>query len=211
MKRLLTVIICLFLFLCACATSDINDNTPTPEPSPTASVTEDARQSPVPIPTGEYEPPADIDLNTKFILTDAQQELFDKYSKDFNFDISVFRDAAPIDVAQVFIECGLHGFWEGEYNLYYFESRTVSKADYKTESEENTAASDIRDRRFFADIMYPFLKDGKFVDTGDDSGYIEFVSIDSNYVDLYEVNAKMNLKKIDGIWMINQNNPFEVL
>ena len=211
MKKQLICAVCLFLLLSACGKTEINETAPTPipEPSPTAAILEDVHQAPVETPTGDWEPPFVLKIDSKFTLTDVQQELFDRYSKDFNFDISIFKDASPIDIAHVFIECGIHGFWEGEYNLFYFDKNTVSKAEYKAESEQDLEANDLRNRRAFADILYPFLKEGTFVDAGDDSGYIEFVSIDSDYVNVYETKAKMNLKKVDGIWMINQNNPFE--
>ncbi|MDR2649530.1 MAG: hypothetical protein LBB94_07425 [Clostridiales bacterium] len=200
---------CLLLFLCACGGNVNTDITPTVTTTASALAEDDVRQDPVAFPSGEYENPFG-DAGTRFTLTAAQQALFDSYSKDFNFDISLFKDASPVDVAQVFVECGIEGLWEGEYNLYYFETRRVAKADYKADFEKDLSTLDIRTRRDQANLVFPYLKDGVFVEESDGSGYIEFESMEqtSDYETLYKVKTKMNLKKVDGVWKIDQNNMF---
>ena len=210
MKKYLLLAACLFLFLCACGVTEPPVETPTPAPTPT--VEEDVHQEEIIWPTGEYDNPFG-DVGTRFTLTETQQKLFDKYSENFNFDISVFKGAAPVDVAQVFIECGINGLWEGEYNLFYFETRQVRKVDFKAEFDRDASAVDIRTRRDYANLLMSGLKDGKFVDDGGGYGHIEFKSYDmtSDYEGIYEAAAKLNLKQVDGIWMINQNNMLEYI
>jgi len=210
MKKFLILMGCLAIFLCGCG----GNVKPTPSPTPTVTTIAESEihQTPVIIPTGPYDNPyAPLGVKTKFTLTDAQQKLFNAYSKDFNFDISIFKGVAPIDVAQVFVECGLEGLWEGEYNLYYFDTRKVAKAQYKAESEQDTATNDIRTRRDQADITLSKLKDGKFVDEGNSSGYIEFDSykLTADYSGVVAIKQRLHMKQVNDIWMIDQNRMFE--
>ena len=211
MKRYVILIGCLFIFLTACGSG--KKPVPTPSPSPTvADISDIPHQEPVQTPEGEYEnpfPPIE-GKETVFTLNETQQALFDKYSKDYNFDISVFKGAAPMDVAHVYIECGIEGLWEGEYNLFYFESARLSKASFKAENDQDLATRDIRSRRDYANILLGTLKDGEFVDTGDESGYIRFETYEntSDYESLVAVKSRMYFKKVDGIWMIDQNRMF---
>ncbi|MDR1539390.1 MAG: hypothetical protein LBU32_15605 [Clostridiales bacterium] len=211
------------LVLAACAAIAIfpacggQDNPP--EPSPTDSgpqilPTEEApvEQEEIIIPTGEYEsiyPPSE----TKFTLTQEQTRLFEEYRKDNVFDISVFKDASPVDVAQVFIECGLNGLWLGEYNLWHFATSTLNKESFKAENEKDYNAHDIRSRREMADIVFANLKDGVFEETEDNKGHITFNSIDPSDGTLNtKVRINFNLRRnSDGIWMIEYDNPYEYL
>jgi hypothetical protein len=199
----------LFLSACGGNGNDLPPEATTSSAPETPIAEDDVHQEPVVFPTGEYENPFG-DTRTRFTLTDSQQALFNSYSKDFNFDISLFKGASAIDVAQVFIECGIEGLWEGEYNLYYFKSRQVAKADFKAEFEKDLTTLDIRTRRDQANIVFPNLKDGTFVDAGDGSGYIEFDSVEqtADYENLYTVKMRMNFIKVDDIWQIDQNNMF---
>ena len=198
MKRFLFLIGFLVMLLSACAGSAKN-------PPP--------HQEPVPWPTGPWDNPFPQikGQETKFTLTDTQQALFDAYSKDFNFDISLLKGVSPMDVAHVFIECGIEGYWEGEYNLFYFDTKTVAKEEYKSEYEQDIATRDLRSRRAYADILLPFLKDGTFIDDGNGSGHIEFNSYENtaDYEGLAAVKSKMHFKQVNGIWMIDQNNMFD--
>jgi len=200
---------CLAFFLSACGGA-LGPPPPVSTSSPTAPPTEEVHQEAVVFPTGDYDNPIP-DIGTKFTLTAAQQALFDTYSKDFNFDISVFKGAAPVDVAQVYIECGNEGLWEGEYNLFYLGAAKITKAQYKAGDEQDLSTRDIRTRRDYANLVFPMLNDGKFTDNGDGSGYIEFDSVEStsDYQDIVNVKAKMNLQQVNGIWLINYNKIFE--
>ena len=210
MKKLVILTAGLFLLLSGCGGNINPMPTVPPTAPPTASANDDPHQEPVVFPTGDYDK-IFPDLGTKFTLTDKQQSLFDTYSKNFNFDVSVFKGADPIDVAQVFIECGCEGLWEGEYNLYYFAAKKVSKAQYKAEFDSDMNTRDIRTRRDYANILFDKMKDGKFIDEGDDSGYVEFDSIEntSDYSNIVTVKMKLNMKQVNGIWMIDQNKWFE--
>jgi len=199
-KRFLLLIGCLSILLSACGSNILQNQSPPPH------------QEAVVWPTGDYVNPfPQVEgKQTKFTLTDAQQALFDAYSKNFSFDISVFKGAAPIDVAQVFIECGIEGYWEGEYNLFYFSDKKVTKVSYKAEYDKDVATRDLRTRRDFADIMMPYLKDGEFIKEGADSGYIRFASYEntSDFTGLVTVVYRTYLKQINGIWMMDQNRLF---
>ena len=212
MKRFIVLTGCLIVFLSACGGNPGPIPTPPAAVTPTAAATdEDVHQEPVVFPTGPYDNlfPQPEGQNTVFTLTDTQQALFDAYSKNFNFDISIFKNTDPIDIAQVFIECGIEGLWEGEYNMCV--NWPISKAEYRDEALADVAANDIRTRRDKANYVFPYLKDGTFVDGGNGLGYIEFNSYDSssNYSTVYAVKAKLHLQQVNGIWMIDQTNFFE--
>ena len=231
MKRLLILTGCLIVFLTACGSHNNHPAwTPILATSTTAALTasgadtdtttaaaaadtEDVHQQPVVFPTGPYDnpfPPVD-GKDTKFTLTDTQQSLFDTYTKNFNFDTSIFKGANPVDVAQVFIECGNEGLWEGEYNLFYFDARTLSKAQFKAEDDHDLLTQDIRTRRDYANVMLPYLNDGTFVDEGGGAGYIEFNSYENtpDYTGVVNVKSKLNMQQVNGIWLVDQNRMFE--
>jgi hypothetical protein len=169
----------------------------------------DPHQEAVVWPTGSYEPVFGDNITSKFTLTDAQQQLYDTYTKDFNFDISIFKDATPVDTACVFISCGINGLWEGEYNLYYDPE---SKESYKKENDTDLATRDLRSRGDMANIVFPNLKDGKFTDNGDNTGYIEFSSVSpDDYEKQTPIQMRMNLTKSNDIWMVNFNDTYEYL
>ena len=226
MKKFL-VLTCLFLFLTACGGNSGAQPSPEPtdysqqdnnETAEAPNQDEDANQEPprqqvVVFPTGEFEDPftAFVDPDNLFELTEEQQALFDEYSRDFNFDISVFRGVDPIDVAQVFFECGINGLWEGEYYLYYFEYDPVSKEELYAEFMHDLATQDIRLRRSVANASFPNLNDGTFVDLGDGTGYIEFLSVDQDVLHVYEAMLRLFMRQIDDVWMINQTRFLEVV
>ena len=215
MKKTILSAACILFFLCACNGTNNPDITPTPtvDITPTHAVSTidetEVKQEIVIFPSGPIDPDPFPDIGLAFSLTDTQQALYDKYTKDFNFDISVFAGAHPINAAQVFIECGINGLWEGEYYLLYFDAKHISKAEYKKINDDDLATRDIRTRRGFANYMFSSLKDGTFIEKGDGSGYIEFNSVESDHIDVYEVTLRMNLNQVDGIWKINYHNPFE--
>jgi len=214
MKRFL-VLACLFLFLTACggsANPNPTDTLPYQDGNPDTqqgvnSAQEPLAQQDVVFPTGEFDDPFEtfIDPDNLFELTDEQQALFDEYSRDFNFDISVFQGVDPVDVAQVFIECGINGLWEGEYNLFYFEFNPLSKEEFFIAFEHDMSTTDLRTRRSMANVSFRNLNDGTFVDLGDGSGYIEFHSVDSDMVNVFEATLRLNMRLVDDVWMINQS------
>jgi len=219
MKKFL-VLACLFLFFTACGSGNAETQ---PSPDPTEYSQQNENEPPVPtnhedeepqeppsqqevvFPTDEFEDPFEgfIDPDNLFELTSEQQALFDEYTRDFNFDISIFRGVDPIDVAHVFIECGINGLWEGEYYLYYFESEPLTKQELYDEFEHDMRTEDIRTRRSVANITFPNLNDGTFVDLGDGFGYIEFLSVDSDMVNVFEATLRLNMRLVDDVWMIN--------
>ena len=186
----------LFLFFTACG----GNEEPIPEP------TTGPRQEEVVFPTGEFEDhfEAFVDPDNLFELTNEQKVLFDEYSRDFNFDISIFQGVDPIDVAHVFIECGINGLWEGEYYLFYFEFDSITKENFHNAFEHDLATQDIRTRRSVANISFPNLNDGTFVDLGNGSGYIEFLSVDAEFGSAhYEAMLRLFMRHVDDVWMIN--------
>jgi len=206
------VIACLFLFLTACG------GNADPSPEPTDYVLQDddetaetphqgeVGQQEVVFPTGEFDDPFEpfVDPDNLFELTDEQQALFDEYTRDFNFDVSIFQGVDPIDVAQVFFECGINGLWEGEYYLYYFEFEPLTKEELRIEAEHDIEIRDLRSRRSMADALFPNLNDGTFIDLGDGSGYIEFLSVHSDMIYVFEAMMRLHMRNVDDVWKINQ-------
>ena len=202
---------CIFLFFTACSGNVEPILEPTdsiPQPHEPDEISEAPRQEEVVFPTGEFEDHFEtfVDPDNLFELTNEQQALFEEYSRDFNFDISIFQGVDPIDVAQVFIECGINGLWEGEYYLSYFEFGTVSKEAFHREFLHDVATQDIRMRRSVANISFPNLNDGTFFDLGGGSGYIEFLSVDAEFgSDHYEAMLRLYMRYVDDTWIINRS------
>ncbi|MDR3240272.1 MAG: hypothetical protein LBT44_09330 [Clostridiales bacterium] len=203
------IIISAYLIGAFCLAACSGKPSPSPPPSP------DPVQEAVIMPSGDYENPfiPPEGFEGKFSLTEQQQQLFDEYSKDFRFDVSAFKDASPVDIAQVFIQCGIEGYWEGEYNLYSFESTdaVISKEDFKKESDEDMLLTDLRTRSDYANIAFAGLKDGKFADNGDSTGWIEFTAYETSFEDtaLISIEKKMHFHLNDeGIWLV-RFHPFD--
>ena len=202
-------LVCLFLIFTACGRNVESDTEPTDSLEYQANeIPETPRQEEVFFPTGEFEDhfEAFVDPDNLFELTSEQQALFDEYSRDFNFDISIFQGVDPIDVAHVYIECGINGLWEGEYYLYYFEYASLSKELFHNEFVHDFATYDIRMRRSVANMAFPNLNGGTFVDLRDGSGYIEFLSVNAEFGgEHYEAILRLYMRNVDDIWMINQS------
>jgi len=212
MKRFL-VLVCLFLFFTACGGNvesipELTTDSLEHLSHEADEVPEAPRQEEVVFPTGELEDHFEnfVDPDNIFELTNEQHALFEEYSRDFNFDISIFQGVNPVDVAQVFIECGINGLWEGEYNLFYFEFDYISKEEFYRGFVHDMATQDIRMRRSLANISFPNLNDGTFVDLGNGSGYIEFLSVDAEFGQVhYETMLRLYMRHVDDVWLINQS------
>jgi hypothetical protein len=158
------------------------------------------------MPTGEYENPfvTPENFDGEFVLTERQRTLFEAYAKDLKFDVNVFENADPIDVAQVFIECGVVGYWLGEYNLFNFEGADspLTKTEAQKQSEADIAKLPLQSRRDQANIVFAYLNNGKFTDNGDGSGFIEYpeINVEDGTVGTRKINLRQNEK---GIWLIS--------
>jgi hypothetical protein len=187
------------------------ENNATPQPTTQASggaSQGEPTQEEIPWPTGEYVndfPESD----TTFELDGTQMKLFEEYSRDFEFDVNVLKGASPVDIAMVYIECGLHGYWLGEYNLWFFEEDVVAKESYRDENSEDISKRDIRSRREMADIVFANLSKGEFVDEGNGYGYIKFIYVNP-YSEPPESETKLRMRQSsDDLWMVRHPNPFE--
>jgi len=59
---------------------------------------------------------------------------------------------------------------------------------------------------FILGVFFPNLNDGTFVDLGDGTGYIEFLSVDAEFgSEHFEAMLRLNMRHVDDIWMINQS------
>ncbi|MDR1913394.1 MAG: hypothetical protein LBQ68_02780 [Clostridiales bacterium] len=203
MKKLLLIITIIFAFSGCGRNTVIDTSTPTPTEV-------EVHQEQVEIPTGDYDQVFGENIETRFELTESQRALYDAYVKDFNFDTSLLKDASAIDTAHIYIECGINGLWEGEYNLFYFKSKPLSKVSYKEENDKDLATLDIRTRRDMANIVFPFLSDGEFTDNGDGTGYIDFESVHpEDYSKQTLIYMRVNMVQSDGVWLIDFDNKFE--
>jgi hypothetical protein len=208
MKKLILPLLLIMLMLSAACGAQNDSVTPSPGTTPTPSSTaadDGVHQETVVWPTGTYIPVFGENIATSFELTSAQQQLYDTYVKDFNFDTAVLADAAPVDIAAVFVECGINGLWEGEYNLFCFNDKPVTRAAYKEENDADLKTLDLRSRRDMASLVFPFINEGTFVDNGDDTGYIDAVTLDPGNVESgVRIGMSVNMTRVDGIWKVNQ-------
>ncbi|MDR1000837.1 MAG: hypothetical protein LBL96_08580 [Clostridiales bacterium] len=211
-KIILPLLLVLLLLSTACGAQNniaqISSASPsdsyTPQSSPI--VDEDIHQEPVEWPTESYNPVFGENITTKFELTATQQQLYDTYIKDFSFSTTIFADADPIDIAAVFIECGVNGLWEGEYNLFCFNGEPLTRADYKAENDADLATLDLRSRRDMASLVFPFINEGAFVDNSDGTGYIDTQTLDPGDIESgARIGMNINMTKVDGVWKVNQS------
>ena len=174
----------------------------------TSYITLQATAKPSPSSTSEL---PRYDKDAKFVLTEIQQSLFDKYINDFSYDITIFKGVSAIDAAHVFIQCWIKDLWEGEYGLLYFGSKEMTKEEYKDELDRQKISQDKLNRQDYANIFYSKLNDGTFYNGFDDSGYISFYTFEStpDYQNVIAVKYRMNLNLVDEIWKVNFNKMLE--
>ena len=197
----------LIILMAACGGGSSDESVVTPMPAVTEGPIED-----LPYPTGDFDDPY-IMVTTEFTLSEKQIELYEKYTE--NLDISIFENVDPVDTAHVWIECGIMGKWECEYNLYSQAGLYVTKEEWQKMNYEDMEKLDIRSRRSMANIMFPFLQEGSFVETGPGIGRLEFESpmmgMEGQYASGAVQDNEMWFVKENGIWMVKFHpfDPFE--
>jgi len=186
---------------------------PTPAPSPTQTT---FNRTEPPWPSDEPDDPiweVDRATGTVFKLTDAQRALYDEYAQ--SLDIGLFRDVSPIDIAQVYIECGVEGKWEAEFNLYHPDGMPYTKDEYYQQHVTDMLNQDPRTRRLHANINFPYLNDGVFDDYGNGKGHILFetptppdITVEGSTLGPPTKIAMIFQQNSDGIWLLAKLNPF---
>lgn len=179
---------------------DSDTSTPGPAPAHTPALTADDVSWPEPL-EEEFDPDehylAQEDM-VPFRLSPEQERLFVEFSR--SLDLEVFRDASPIDVAQVWVQNGLIGNIEAEFTMVYPASVTMTMEEYVYEAQQ-AGIVPLNRRAYFAYAFFGAMADGTFVYEGEDSGYIEYETAIEQLVGFYLQRNE------DGIWMVWGLNP----
>lgn len=139
--------------------------------------------------------PDDVSFN----LTPEQRTEYDEYIK--NADIGTLKGSSPLDVAKIYIQCGIDGNWEAEYNLYAQQGITMTKDEWRELNDVDVGTLDLSTRQSQANYIFPFLQDGQ-VEEEADTCIITFHDAQER-----EITFKL-LKNEDGIWLV-KFNPFD--
>ena len=144
------------------------------------------------------------EVTTEFVLSSEEQALYDEFKA--NLDINIFKDIAPASIAKVFVQCGIEGNWEAEYELYSKEGFYIlndddeevyfTKEDWQFFSDKDIRESQLITRKDRADIVLPLLGEAEFVDNGENLGYLTFISTDPEKTMYHFVFVKNE----NGVW-----------
>lgn len=199
MKKLICRAIVVFILAAftACGGPDAPPEE-SPAPAPSAEVDVEAGKD---VETGkepetETEPEAQTEV-TPFALSAEENALFEAYVKDK--DVSLFKDAAPITIAKVFIQCGVTDNISAEYAMYAPDSTEDTEEEYIRKSTVDATPLPVEERQRFADLLFGLLDQGAFMEVSPTEGYIEFGTADGQ-------NGRFHLMKDEnGIWQVNYN------
>ena len=115
--------------------------------------------------------------------------VYKAFSKDLNE--THLKGLDPISIALLYVQAE----WEGRYDIAYaLYTDREGYVNWTKEYDENIPSSDRMSRKQIP-IAYAGLTDGKFFQTGDFTGYIEFTNSDSKH-------GFQMIQDEDGIWNV---------
>jgi hypothetical protein len=163
---------------------------PTPTPAEDPTLVEDPNWDSIP----EWEE-GDLAENPNpgrvFALTEAERVLYETYLEEM--DTKIFRDAAPVSIAKIHIQCGIDGKWAQEYAMYAPEGLTATPEDFAALHSEDVTSTPIESRQEMADYMFANLDGGEFLQEDDRHGRLRFF-VETDAFDFYMI------KDADGVW-----------
>lgn len=173
MTKFLSIFSTLFVgifLLIGCENSDVNTKSPEPGESTEDSTTE-------------------IDL---FELTSNEEKAYNNFQSDF--DLKHLKDLEPISVAKLFVQSEIDRKFDVQYALYTDREELIQ---WSKEEDEKIPESD-RPTNEQIVKLYKNIEKGKFIETGNGEGYIEYYpSKDS------DINSGFKMiKNEDGVWQV---------
>jgi hypothetical protein len=125
----------------------------------------------------------------EFRLTDTEQAIYEKFVLDFNEEH--LRNLEPLSIAKLYVYAELENNQEALYALY------TDKEGYVQWTKEEHLEMSGKENHSKEKTLQVFtgLQDGKFVETEENRGYIEF----------YNANGMMGFQMVkdeDGIWNV---------
>ncbi|WML55959.1 DL-endopeptidase inhibitor IseA family protein [Neobacillus sp. PS2-9] len=124
-----------------------------------------------------------------FQLTDEQMIVYKAFSKDLNE--THLKGLDPISIALLYVQAE----WEGRYDIAYaLYTDREGYVNWTKEYDENIPSSDRISRKQIP-IAYAGFAEGKFIQTGDFTGYIEFTNSGSKH-------GFQMIQDEDGIWNV---------
>ncbi|MGG3563243.1 DL-endopeptidase inhibitor IseA family protein [Neobacillus rhizosphaerae] len=131
----------------------------------------------------------EADQNQTFQLNDEQMIVYKAFSKDLNE--THLKGLNPISVAMLYVQAE----WEGRYDIgYALYTDREGYVNWTKEYDKNIPSSDRMSRKQIP-IAYAGLAEGKFIQTGDFTGYIEFTNSGSKH-------GFQMIQDEDGIWNV---------
>ncbi len=191
-KRLVAGTLFMLVFAVSCRVKP--EPTPSPSPTPTSNVqtiiTDDGVEVEY-VTSGEA---VEKNYDDVFSLTEDEKALYEKYIE--TGDLNIFKDVSQISIAKIYFQCGLDMNWEREYDLYAKQSMPITKEEYGELVLEEPLADG--ERLYKIDEMLCYADQGKFVQTDEDHGYVEFT-------DRSKMDFKFYMIQEDGIWLVRVN------
>ncbi len=134
------------------------------------------------------------DLPT-FSLSEEETKLYEKYISEK--DINIFKDVPAQSVVKVFVQCGIEGELESEFNMFAPETLDgLTLEDYLKVYDSEQIKGTKETRQQYAGIAFSKIDEASFVDEGN-TGYIEVTAATNEKLKLQLVKSKNN------IWLIN--------
>lgn len=141
--------------------------------------------SPTPVPKSSYD----------FKLSAIEQEVYNNFQKDLNEQH--LKGLEPISIAKLFIQAQLDDNYEVVYALY-----TDKDVLWTKEEDEKTPDSDRATNEQTLET-YNNIETGKFIQTGDFEGYIEYRSDRDAEDNAENMSGFRMIKDDDGIWNVS--------
>jgi len=165
MKKLIKIIlmVAVLFALAACGTANDNANgedttvleTPAPAPHPSLIP---APVDPNAPPQIEQRPDLFPDLGYRFTLTAEEDAVYQRLLTELSTD--VFEGLSPTSVIKVYINAGINGEAEAEWNTFSPVGRTASLGEWVEMSRIDELEEDIASRRSMANIVFGRIDEG---------------------------------------------------
>lgn len=134
-----------------------------------------------------------------FEYTDEEIKAFEDFSD--GFDKQVLKSLEPLSIAKLWVQAGIQGAWESEYELY--APSTVG--DYSKQLQFNAHTADVistennpdsTPRKTAAAVMFADLPNAVFVEDSDAVGHLEFTANES------EEKVGLAFVKENDVWLL---------
>jgi len=131
---------------------------------------------------------------TRFTLTADEKALYDQFVS--TLDKSALKGLDPVSFGKIFIQCGIDAQAKAEYRLSDPTAIGMTEDAYVAASDKDMTSNAQISRQQVADIDFPYLDQGAYVDEGGGNGHLAFTAADgTDYWMYFSTDA-------DGVWQM---------